>query len=42
MTGDSVRCLNAGMNDYIKKPISRSIVELKVKRWLQNGKLMKA
>ena len=38
MTGDSQRCLKAGMNDYIKKPINRSIVERKVKRWLQNEK----
>ncbi len=39
MTGDSVRCINAGMNDYIKKPIHREVVERKVTRWLQNGKM---
>ncbi|ARN72961.1 hybrid sensor histidine kinase/response regulator [Oceanicoccus sagamiensis] len=40
MSGDSVRCINAGMNDYIKKPIKQDVVERKVKRWLQNSKLM--
>ncbi len=39
MTGDSARCINAGMNDYIKKPIKQEVIERKVKRWLQNGKL---
>lgn len=39
MTGDSLRCINAGMNDYIKKPINRDIVEEKVRRWLQSSKL---
>ncbi len=39
MTGDNLRCLNAGMNDYIKKPVSPEIVERKVKHWLQVGKL---
>ncbi|MEE8059385.1 MAG: response regulator, partial [Pseudomonadales bacterium] len=39
MTSDSVRCLKAGMNDYIKKPINREVVERKVKRWLQHNKM---
>jgi signal transduction histidine kinase/ActR/RegA family two-component response regulator len=38
MSGDSVHCLSAGMNDYIKKPVNRDIIEQKVKRWLQHGK----
>ena len=39
LTSDSARCLNAGMNDYIKKPINRDIIESKVKRWLYPGEL---
>ena len=35
MTGDSQRCLAAGMNDYIKKPISRDILFEKVSHWLK-------
>ena len=35
MTGDSELCLKAGMNDYIKKPINRDIVERKLRRWLR-------
>jgi len=35
MTGDSHRCLAAGMNDYIKKPISRDILFKKVGHWLK-------
>ncbi len=39
MTMDSQRCMDAGMNDYIKKPINRDILLTKVTRWLQHGKL---
>jgi two-component system, sensor histidine kinase LadS len=39
MTGDSTRCLTAGMNDYIKKPVNRKVVLNKVIRWLQNDRL---
>ena len=35
MTGDSIRCLTAGMNDYIKKPINRELLQEKVRRWLK-------
>jgi CheY-like chemotaxis protein len=33
MMGDYEKCLEAGMNDYIAKPIKREIVIEKVKKW---------
>ena len=37
MTGDSARCITVGMNDYIKKPINRDILENKTTRWLNRN-----
>ena len=34
MKGDEEICLNAGMNDYISKPISAQIIKEKLKIWL--------
>ena len=39
LSADSRRCLEAGMNDYIKKPIDRLVMEAKVKHWLKCGKM---
>ena len=39
MTGDSTRCIAAGMNDYIKKPINRDVLESKTARWLNHNAL---
>ncbi|MCG8313676.1 MAG: response regulator [Pseudomonadales bacterium] len=32
--GDRLRCLESGMNDYIKKPISQNILIDKLSNWL--------
>jgi two-component system sensor histidine kinase/response regulator len=37
MIGDSEKCLKAGMNDYIPKPIKREIVFEMVKKWCLDG-----
>lgn len=36
--GDIERCLEAGMNDYIGKPISYDDLAYKVEKWLRRGK----
>jgi CheY-like chemotaxis protein len=34
MKGDRERCLEAGMNDYISKPISPQILSEMLEKWL--------
>lgn len=36
MEGDRERCLEAGMNDYISKPIDRETLATVLRRWLTN------
>jgi len=34
LTGDKERCLEAGMDDYLSKPISPEKLEAKIREWL--------
>jgi len=36
MTGDSEKCLSAGMNDYLSKPFEVESLEEKIKYWLKD------
>jgi len=38
MTGDRQRCLDAGMDDYLAKPVTRGQLESCLNRWLSTGR----
>ena len=37
MKGDREKCLKAGMDDYVPKPINRKLLREVVQRWRQSG-----
>ena len=37
MKGDDLICLNAGMNDYIKKPINTNEILAKLSKWVSEN-----
>lgn len=38
MTGDREKCIDAGMDDYVPKPINRAVLADALRRWLSKAK----
>jgi CheY-like chemotaxis protein len=41
MEGDEQRCLDVGMNDYMKKPIKKELLIKKIDQWYNNHRFSK-
>ncbi|MFN8554370.1 MAG: response regulator [Candidatus Obscuribacterales bacterium] len=41
MVGDKERCISAGMDDYISKPIDRQMLKIKLHHWLQKEMVLR-
>ncbi len=42
MVGDREKCLSCGMDDYMSKPLNRSMIEQMLRKWLPPGATSKA
>ncbi len=42
MVGDREKCLSCGMDDYMSKPLNRSMIEQMLRKWLPPGAMSKA
>ena len=42
MAGDREKCLGAGMDDYLTKPLNRALLEQTLRKWLRAGALTQA
>src|SRR5688500_9036388 len=40
MAGDRQKCLDAGMDDYLSKPVDRRLLESTLAKWLQRSPLL--